>query len=62
MSQGSWNRMEHVRKLVKLWQGPVSFALLLDSYDQLDELDQLLASDADIKKFLNLHIVVCSFA
>ena len=54
--------MEHVRKLVKLWQGPVSFALLLDSYDQLDELDQLLASDADIKKFLNLHIVVCSFA
>jgi glycosyltransferase-like protein LARGE len=55
-SQGSWNRLEHLQKLVKLWQGPVSFALLLDSKSQLADLDAVLAADANLVKFLDLHV------
>lgn len=55
-SQGSWNRLEHLQKLVKLWQGPVSFALLLDSKSQLQDLDPLLAADSNLQKYLDLHV------
>lgn len=56
MSQGSWNRLEHLQKLVKIWQGPVSFALLLDSPDQLDQLESILAENEDMRRHVDLHV------
>ena len=56
MSQGSWNRLDHLAKLVKVWQGPVAFALLLDSEDQLPELDAVFAGSEEMRKHVDLHV------
>eukprot|EP00123_Amoebidium_parasiticum_P016829 comp23599_c1_seq2/m.40095 comp23599_c1_seq2/g.40095 ORF comp23599_c1_seq2/g.40095 comp23599_c1_seq2/m.40095 type:complete len:593 (-) comp23599_c1_seq2:682-2460(-) len=56
-SQGSWNRIEHVVHLAKLWRGPISFALLLDNRNQIEELDRILSGIVELSEYLDLHIV-----
>ena len=56
MSQGGWNRLDQLAALISAWQGPVSFALLLDSRDQLSKLDAFLARSEDVRTHLDLHV------
>eukprot|EP01134_Creolimax_fragrantissima_P005113 CFRG5113T1 len=56
-SQGSWNRLFHLKHLTQVWQGPVSFALLLDSEDQLNEVDTVVKNDPLLREFADIHVV-----
>eukprot|EP01134_Creolimax_fragrantissima_P005585 CFRG5585T1 len=56
-TQGSWNRLEHIQDLVQSWQGPVSFSLLLDNYNQKEDLLSMIKETPLLKQFVDIHIV-----
>eukprot|EP00122_Pirum_gemmata_P020738 Pgem_evm1s19368 len=58
-SQGTWNRLEHLSHLVEFWQGPISFALLLDesSDAHLAKLSETIKSNPDFQKYVDFHLV-----
>eukprot|EP00123_Amoebidium_parasiticum_P018370 comp24181_c0_seq1/m.44287 comp24181_c0_seq1/g.44287 ORF comp24181_c0_seq1/g.44287 comp24181_c0_seq1/m.44287 type:complete len:609 (-) comp24181_c0_seq1:837-2663(-) len=56
-SQGTWNRNQHVVSLATTWQGPISFALLLQSKDELEVLEPFIAENAVIREYVDIHVV-----
>ncbi|KNC77136.1 hypothetical protein SARC_10395 [Sphaeroforma arctica JP610] len=56
-SQGSWNRIMNLKHLTQVWEGPVSFAVLLDDEEQLSELDAVVKEDSQLREFADIHVV-----
>eukprot|EP00121_Abeoforma_whisleri_P005635 Awhi_evm3s5112 len=57
-SQGTWNRLEHLQHLAKTWNGPLSFALLVDeNEDDLDSLNTIIENNVDLQRWVDIHIV-----
>eukprot|EP00124_Ichthyophonus_hoferi_P002542 Ihof_evm4s177 gene=Ihof_evmTU4s177 len=57
-TQGSWNRIEHIKPLAERWRGPVSVALLLDSDDQIAILERTIESTPIIQQYVDIHLVL----
>eukprot|EP00123_Amoebidium_parasiticum_P015588 comp23048_c0_seq1/m.36890 comp23048_c0_seq1/g.36890 ORF comp23048_c0_seq1/g.36890 comp23048_c0_seq1/m.36890 type:complete len:580 (-) comp23048_c0_seq1:321-2060(-) len=56
-SQGTFNRIQHLVRLTQLWKGPVSFALLVDSQQQAQDVLGVIAAQPVLKKHLAIHLV-----
>eukprot|EP00121_Abeoforma_whisleri_P012372 Awhi_evm1s11417 len=56
-SQGTWNRLDHLKHLAKSWQGPISFCLIVDEKADVEKLHKLVNEEENWKQWVDIHVV-----